>query len=517
MALGPKERGHRLGFTSPGVLLRRIVCSSGSIEIELEYAPRPEYGLVSPLLAPIRGGVVAHGGADVLTLSTTVPLQVEDQAAHGRFRLQSGQSLHFALQYRSSSGPSARVWTAEAMDERLEDTLHAWRTWSELHETYDGDWQDLVRQSGRVLLALTYQATGAIVAAPTTSLPERAGGSRNWDYRYTWIRDACFALEALWVVACPDEAHHFFRWMVRAAAAQLHAGDELQIMFGIGGEHDLSERNLEHLAGWRASRPVRVGNGAWTQRQLDVYGELLAAALRLSEKLGAFEASLRRFLIAATDAAAARWQQPDHGIWEARDEPRHYLYSKLMCWVALNTAIALAGKLHARERVPGWMETREQIRQAILGRGWSERAGAFTQSFGSDALDASSLMIPLVGFLPADDPRVRATVDAIAERLTDKRGLVYRYRDDDGLPGDEGTFLICTFWLARALAKVGELARARETFERAAGYANDLGLLSEEVDPETGELLGNFPQAYSHIGLVNAAWEIGQAERRGQT
>jgi len=291
----------------------------------------------------------------------------------------------------------------------------------------------------------------------------------------------------------------------------------LQIMFGIGGEHDLSERNLEHLAGWRASRPVRVGNGAWTQRQLDVYGELLAAALRLSEKLGAFEASLRRFLIAATDAAAARWQQPDHGIWEARDEPRHYLYSKLMCWVALNTAIALAGKLQARERVAGWMETREQIRQAILGRGWSERAGAFTQSFGSDALDASSLMIPLVGFLPADDPRVRATVDAIAERLTDKRGLVYRYRDDDGLPGDEGTFLICTFWLARALAKVGELARARETFERAAGYANDLGLLSEEVDPETGELLGNFPQAYSHIGLVNAAWEIGQAERRGQT
>jgi alpha,alpha-trehalase len=515
MALGPRESGHRLGFTSPGVLLRRVTCPIGSVEIEIDYRPRPEYGLVSPLLTRVRGGVVAHGGADVLTLSSSTPLRIEGQAAGGCVRLAAGESLHFALQHRSSSSATAKLWTARAIDARLEGTLNAWRTWSALHETYDGDYQEQVRQSGRVLLALTYQSTGAIVAAPTTSLPEYQGGSRNWDYRFTWVRDACFTLEALWVVACPDEAHHFFRWMVRAVAAQLQAGDDLQIMFGIGGEHDVSERILEHLGGWRGSRPVRVGNAAWNQRQLDVYGELLAAALRFSSQLGEFDPPLRRFLIAAADASAARWQEQDHGIWEIRSEPKDYLYSKLMCWVALDAAIALADKLDARHRVAGWTAIRAAIREAILERGWSEHAGSFTQSFGSDELDASSLMIPLVGFLPGDDPRVKATVDAIADRLTDKNGLVYRYRVKDGLPGDEGTFLLCTFWLARALAKVGELERAREVFARAAGYANDLGLLSEEVDPESGELLGNFPQAFSHIGLVNAAWEIGQAELHG--
>jgi GH15 family glucan-1,4-alpha-glucosidase len=291
----------------------------------------------------------------------------------------------------------------------------------------------------------------------------------------------------------------------------VHESD-LQIMFGVGGEHDLTERELPHLSGWRDSRPVRVGNGAWNQRQLDVYGELLSAARRLSDQLGSLDQATRDFLVEVADTAAERWEDTDQGIWEVRGEPRHFLYSKLMCWVALDCAIELAGQLGASERVAGWEQTRGRVRAAIEARGWSQPARAFTQSFGSDELDASALMLPIVGFLPGVDPRVRSTIDAIDARLTDDRGLVYRYRSHDGLEGEEGTFLICTFWLAQALAEAGELDRARRKFEQAVAYANDVGLLSEEVAPRSGELLGNYPQAFSHIGLVNAAWAISQAE-----
>jgi alpha,alpha-trehalase len=359
---------------------------------------------------------------------------------------------------------------------------------------------------------LTFRPTGAIVAAPTTSLPEDVGGMRNWDYRYAWVRDASLTLEALWVAACPDEAREFFGWMAGAVASQLRRGIPLQIMFGVGGERDLTERELQHLRGWRDSRPVRIGNGAWNQRQLDVYGEVLGAAHRLVEQLGELEPGTREFLVGVADAAADRWRERDQGIWEIRDEPRDFVYSKLMCWAALDRAIALAGHLEAADRVEGWNRSREEIRAAILEHGWSERAGAFAQSFGSDALDASNLVMPIVGFLPATDPRMRSTIEAIADRLTDERGLVYRYLAEDGLPGQEGTFLLCTFWLAQAWALAGEVARAREVFELAAGHVNDVGLLAEEVDPATGELLGNFPQAFSHVGLINAAWAITRAE-----
>jgi GH15 family glucan-1,4-alpha-glucosidase len=282
-------------------------------------------------------------------------------------------------------------------------------------------------------------------------------------------------------------------------------------MFGVGGEHDLSERELKHLAGWRASRPVRVGNGAWEQRQLDVYGELLGAAYRLAGELGEPDSVTRQFLAAAADTAASRWTEKDQGIWEIRGEPRDFLYSKLMCWVALDRAIALAPQLGAGDRTGEWAATRDKIRAAILERGWNEQAGAFTQAFGSEDLDASSLMLAITGFLPGDDPRMKATVDAIAARLTDERGLVYRYLAHDGLAGEEGTFLLCTFWLANAQALAGELDRATATFRRAMAAINDVGLLAEEVDPGSGEMIGNFPQAFSHIGLINAAWAIAQA------
>ena len=520
LAVGPNERGHELGAGSPHALLRRAECTAGTVELEIEYAPRPDYGRVQPGLRGVAGGVLATGDRSGLLLSSGVPYDLEGGSARARVTLRAGESQAFALQFQPAEG--AACWTEEEIEGRLRETIAAWRSWSSLHQRYDGPWRELVHLSGRVLQGLTYQPTGAIVAAPTTSLPEAVGGSRNWDYRYTWIRDASLTLEALWVAACPDEAQQFFDFLAGVAVRQLREEGDLQIMFGVGGERDLSERELPHLSGWRDSRPVRIGNGAWNQRQLDVYGELLSAVHRLRDQIGAFTPDTAGFLADVADTALRRWQEPDHGIWEMRDEPRHFLHSKLMCWVALDRAVELAGSIGADgDRLSRWQEGRDQIRAAILEQGWSEEAGAFTQTFGGETLDASTLLLPIVGFLPADDPRVRATVEAIAERLSDPLGLVYRYRAADRLQGEEGPFLLCTFWLAHALALGGEVERAREVFGRAAGFVNDLGLLAEEVDGATGELLGNFPQAFSHVGLVNAAWAIAQAEARrgprGQT
>src|SRR5207248_7516625 len=275
------------------------------------------------------------------------------------------QTVSFALQWARCWEPQPAIWAQQQIANHLDDTIAAWRSWSALHQHYDGPWRDLVQHSGRVLQALTFRPTGAIVAAPTTSLPESIGGGRNWDYRYTWVRDASLTLDALWVAACPDEVEWFFGWMANAVAGQLEHGDDLQIMFGVGGEHDLSEREVQHLRGWRGSRPVRVGNGAWNQRQLDVYGELLGAARRLSDYLGGLHPSTRQFLVQAADAAANHWREQDQGIWEVRGGPRDFLYSKLLCWAALDCAIGLAAQLQAVDRVPGWTATRDEIRQAI--------------------------------------------------------------------------------------------------------------------------------------------------------
>ena len=514
LAVGRQERGHQLGAASPGMLLRQLACTGGEVEAEVSYAPRPEYGLVHPILIPGPGGVAARGGADRLMLSTPVRLDVAGDTATGRVRLAAGQTAVFALGHGQMADPPLHPWPAAEITARLEDTVQGWRSWSAIHQSYQGPWRELVHHSGRVLRALTFEPTGAIVAAPTTSLPEAIGGQRNWDYRYTWVRDASLTMEALWVAACPDEANKFFVFLADAAASQLQHGGDLQIMFGVGGERDLSERELPQLAGWRDSRPVRVGNEAWRQRQLDVYGELLGAARRLVDKLGDLDPVTQRFLTAAADTAARRWPEKDQGIWEIRGQPRDFLYSKLMCWVALHRAIALAPRLGAQDRVTGWAATRDEIRAAILDRGWNERAGAFTQSFGSEDLDASNLMLAVTGFLPGRDPRMKATIDATVQRLTDQRGLVYRYRGDDGLSGTEGTFLVCTFWLAQAQAEAGDVEAATATFERAVAAINDVGLLAEEVDPRSGEMIGNFPQAFSHIGLVNAAWAISQAQQR---
>ncbi|RNL52962.1 glycoside hydrolase family 15 protein [Arthrobacter oryzae] len=520
LVLGEGTRDHELGASVPGTLLRQVAGVEGDVELELAFVPRPEYGLIRPLMHNADGGLTARGGADVLALSTPVPMAIEVAADGGSARaavtVRAGDVLGFALAHANNGAESPPFWSQQDIARRLEDTLEGWRSWSRMHQNYEGPWQELVESSGRFLQALTFYPTGAIVAAPTTSLPEVAGGTRNWDYRYTWIRDASMTLQALWVAACPDEAGKFFQFLAAAAASQQHGGAELQIMYGIGGERDLSERELDHLPGWCASAPVRVGNGAWNQRQLDVYGELLDAAATLPEYLADTGPGTLEFLADAADTAASAWYSTDQGIWEVRGEPRHYLHSKLMCWVAVDRAISLAEVLNAADRVPHWTEARAQLAESIQSNGWNPAANAYTQAYGSEDLDASALMLSIVGFLPADDPRMLATIDAIEERLTDSRGLVYRYLASDGLSGEEGTFLLCTFWLAHALALAGRTSRARAVFEHAAGFATDLGLLAEEVAPDSDELLGNFPQAFSHIGLVNAAWAIRNAEEAGQ-
>jgi GH15 family glucan-1,4-alpha-glucosidase len=512
---------HRLGANAPHALIREVACVSGAVEVDIHFEPRPEYGLVTPILTEAGGVIAARGGPAFLYLYGPSGMRPDLGAgtATGRYPMTAGQTIRFALQWvplgeSTMDSSTVDAWDADRIGDELRTTIDAWQGWSAAHRTYDGPWRELVHHSGRVLHALTYQPTGAIVAAVTTSLPEAVGGDRNWDYRYTWIRDATLTMDALWVAACPDEAHKFFAFLTTAAATPRPDG-QLQIMYGIGGEHDLTEHVLDHLPGWQGCQPVRIGNDAWTQSQLDVYGELLATAARYADQLPD-DPPLRAFLIRLADTAAALWREPDHGIWEIRGRRQHFLHSKLMCWVALDRGVDLADRLGATDRAPNWAAARDEIRAAIETDGFNEGLGAYTQTLRGSTLDAATLMIPIVGFADGNDPRVRSTVDAIERGLTDDHGLVYRYDNDtgvDGLAGGEGTFLICTFWLARAQALAGRVDAARETFARATGYANDLGLLAEQVDPTTGMMLGNFPQAFSHIGLINTANTIAEAQR----
>lgn len=513
LAMAPGARGHDLGHDSPHSLLRVARCVSGEVEVQVQFVPRPEYGLSTPALARSDEGLVAVSGPATLVLSTGFDLEISEarDRAGGAVRMRAGDEVASSVQYASSWRSVSRPDNEASIRAAIDDTTEAWQSWRAQHQRYEGPFAEQVGMAGLVLQGLTYVRTGAIVAAPTTSLPEVVGGGRNWDYRYAWVRDASYTLNALWVAACPDEEQHFFRFLTTAASSVYHR-DQIQIMFGILGERILNEYELPWLVGWRDSGPVRVGNAAWNQRQNDVYGELLAAAHRLRDQI-LFDDAEQRILTAIADLAATVWDEPDHGIWELRDQPRHHLYSKLMCWVALDRAIDMSEALDAEERVDQWMTTREEIRMVILDQAWSDDVGAFTQSFGSTTLDASALVIPIVGFLPPDDPRVSATIRAIEGELMDDSGLIRRYRGPDGLEGEEGSFLLCTFWLAHAHALAGNTARAREIFTNAATCANDVGLLAEEVDPATGALLGNFPQALSHIGLVNAAWAIAEAER----
>lgn len=489
-------RGHDVGLRVPHVLMRRVDGLRGDVEMEMELAPRFEYGLTASRFAHQDGRYIARGGEIVLTLETDAPVSLEGSAARSRFRLRAGQSLTFRLGYREALSSDQPCPAAEGS---IEDTLEGWRSWAALHRGYKGLYLENVRLSALVLQGLTFQPTGALAAAGTTSLPEVLGRTWNWDYRFAWLRDASLTMFAQWVAACPHEPTRFFDWLCRAGGPL--SEQTVQIVFGVTGRRDLTEHSLPHLEGFADSSPVRVGNDAWMQRQLDVLGEVLDAAYLLRDQLGPMDAETRELLVGYADRAEREWREPDAGMWEARDEERHYTSSKVMCWVALDRAVKLAERLEAESRIGRWVRARAEVKERVLAEAWNDDLGAFAGALGSDRLDASVLLLPLVGFIDATDERMRATIRAIEERLR-VDGLVRRW---DGEPNG---FLICSYWLSECLVLAGEVERGARLFERTTALANDLGLLSEEAGIGTGELLGNFPQAFSHVGLINAAWRL---------
>ncbi|MDH6462814.1 GH15 family glucan-1,4-alpha-glucosidase [Micromonospora sp. A200] len=492
-------RGHQLGMNSPAVLLRVVEGLGGRVRMGLDFAPRPEYGLLTPYLhEKPDGAVVTVAGPVALTLRSNGPaLRAGRDRVRQEFEVTAGQCVGFDLAYAPVHGDRpARVDPLTA----LAETVQAWQAYRGLHH-YDGPYAEQVRQSATVLTGLTYTRSGAVAAALTTSLPEWCGGDRNYDYRYSWLRDFAMTMRAFWVAACPTEANRLFAWAARAIG---RIGDEpVPVLFGLAGERDISERELEHLRGYAGSRPVRVGNDAWRQRQLDVPGEVISAVWRLHDYLGeTFDEELREMVVGLAEQVAATWRLPDHGIWETRDGERHHLSSKVLCWCALHRAVQMAPRLGERADPRRWAAIRDEIRDTVLRDGWNDRVGAFTGVFGSAELDASALLLPMMQFLPATDPRMRATIDAIERELGGDDGLVRRWGTDPA------GFVLCSFWLVECLLLAGEEGRARRLFEQVLGHANDLGLFAEQVDLRTGAQLGNTPQALSHIGLINAAWRF---------
>ncbi len=512
-------RGYDVG--SSHRLLRLVECVRGEVEIELAFKPTFRYARGrTRLRVADGGGAIAQAGGEYLALACG-EMTLECDAAgvcRGRLRLRKGQRRWVTLTYAQDPDRAREALAPVSGSEQLHRTVRYWHRWAR-RGSYRGPYRSHVVRSTLVLKLLTYEASGAIVAAPTTSLPEQVGGVRNWDYRYTWLRDASLMLYALMTIGHDDEANDFFAWLSQASGASASA---LQIMYGIDGRRRLPERTLGHLEGYRGSRPVRVGNAAADQRQLDIFGEVLRAAYvfyHADEATGATApapptAAVWRLLRRLVEQAARRWKEPDNGIWEVRGGPRQFLYSKLMCWAALDRGVRLAEERHLSAPLDEWRRTRDAIHDWILERGYNQERQVFTQAEGSTALDASALAIPRVGFLPATDPRVRSTVQRIQQELT-RDGLVYRHRTDDGLPGGEATFVLGSFWLVDALALGGQIEAAHDLFERVVGYANDVGLLAEEIDPSTHCLLGNFPQGFSHMTLITSAVNLAKAAKHG--
>jgi GH15 family glucan-1,4-alpha-glucosidase len=484
----------------PPNLVRIVEGRRGRVPMRCELEIRFDYGSLVPWLHQVDGTWRAVAGPDGVTISTPVELDVADNAAAASFSVGPGQRVPFELRwYPSHMDPPGFV----DPDRALGETEEWWRDWVGTC-TYDGSWAHEVRSSLVVLKGLTYRPTGGIVAAPTTSLPEHPGGERNWDYRYCWLRDATFTLLTLIEAGYDDEALAWRDWLMRAIA-----GDpgSLQIMYGLGGERRLREETLPWLAGFEGSQPVRVGNGAHDQFQIDVWGEVLDAswAGRQAGLYGGAEAwELQQDLL---DHLEGAWREPDEGIWEVRGDRRHFTHSKVMAWVAFDRAVRSVEQFDLDGPLDRWRALRDEVHAEVLHNGVDER-GVLVQHYGSSALDASLLMVPLVGFLPPDDPRVVATVDAIADELSDDAGLVRRYLPDEeveGLEGDEGAFLLCCFWLADCYTLMGRRKEGTALFEQLLALRNDVGLLSEQVDGATGRMLGNFPQAFSHIALVDTA------------
>ena len=495
---------HDSDCDSRRMLVRVATCLDGEAEVTLCCEPRFDYGRVRPEWERIGDAIVGHGNVGHLRIDSDVEMAIEGGEVWGTRLLRKGESCFCCVSWHEDAGPPA---DADAASKLIDEAAAFWRRWVSRGAFPDHEWTAHLQRSALVLKGLTYRPTGALVAAATTSLPETPRGERNWDYRYTWIRDATFALWALHTAGFDHEATEFMGFVARVMSG---LGPESQIMFGVGGETDLTEETLDHLSGYGGARPVRVGNGAFSQRQNDVYGALLDAAYIHSMTVEGLPEGTWPLIREQVEGAMSCWRDPDQGIWEARGEPEHYVSSKLMAWVAFDRGARLARSHGEDAHAERWAEEANAVRQDILTHGVSER-GVFRQHYATDALDASTLLVPLVRFLPPDDERVRATVVAISDELTD-HGLVLRYRPeetDDGLDGArEGTFLICSFWLASALSEIGARHHARELCRRLLAAAGALGLYAEELDAGSGAHLGNFPQAFTHLALINAVSHV---------
>jgi GH15 family glucan-1,4-alpha-glucosidase len=498
------ERGARQPV--PGMLIRMVEGLDGAVELESICAPRPDYARQLPQF-DTRGREVVF---DRFALTGPVDWQL-DATSHTlscRLTIRTGERAAFTLEVRDNASSAPRIDPQAALDA----TTEFWRRWAG-RCTYQGPYRDAVVRSVLALKLLTDAPTGAIVAAPTTSLPEEIGGERNWDYRFTWLRDASFTLYALLLAGYTDEDDAFFAWLERTVELEREG---IQILHPISPAGDLTERTLDHLSGYRGSRPVRIGNAAANQVQLDVYGEVLDA-LYFACQVGQYHPKdVWHDFQPIVDWVAGNWNQAENGIWEVRGGLRHFVYGKVMTWVALDRGIKLAEMFGLPGDVERWQRERERIRSEVYEKGWSERLGAFKQSYEDERLDASNLLLPMVGFIEGDDPRMQSTIDATLDRLVDN-GLCYRYlAAPEGVSGGEATFVLCTFWLIDALILAGRTQQAQELFERTLRRATRLGLFAEEIDPATGEHLGNFPQAFSHIGVINAAVSLAHVGQAGE-
>jgi GH15 family glucan-1,4-alpha-glucosidase len=492
-------------------LVRRLIQVRGELRYLAEIEPRFDYGRAEHTVEEAEHGIAFRSPVLNLALEAPVPLERTERGVVADFSLDAGESATFVLERIEPDEhphPHSEAETREA----FERTIEFWRRWLG-HSRYRGRWREMVHRSALTLKLLTYRPTGAIVAAPTTSLPEQLGGPRNWDYRYTWIRDAAFSLYGLLRLGFTDEAQAFMGWLTdRFREEREVASGPLQIMYGIDGRAEMPEELLTHLEGYRGTGPVRIGNEAATQLQLDIYGELIDSVYLYNKYGTPIYHDAWHDLIRIVDWVCENWDQADEGIWETRGGRQHFTYSRVMCWVAVERTIRMARQRGLPGDLVRWLGERDRIYAQIMERGWHEGRRAFVQHYDTDVLDASVLLMPLVKFIAPTDPRWLSTLDAISEELVSD-SLVYRYNVEaspDGLTGDEGTFSICTFWYVEALARAGRLDEAQLAFEKMLTYGNHLGLYSEEIGP-TGELLGNFPQAFTHLALISAAFNIDRA------
>lgn len=498
---------------SQTALYRVVEVTRGTIDVSLQFSPRFDYARAGTSISVAEGGVKAQGAGLTLDLLCSREVEAAGGSASAAWRLAAGDKVRLCL---SQQGNPVGCVEAEHVERLLAQTVDYWESWLLKSETgqftFFGPYHGLVSRSALVLKLLSYSPTGAIAAAATTSLPEEIGGGRNWDYRYTWVRDTSFTLQALYRLGHLAETEGYLNW-IEQLLDSTGGAEKLQIMYGLRGQTELPEMELDHLDGYKGSRPVRIGNGAAEQTQLDIYGEMMDAALILSGYAGKIDESLWPMLQDICDHVVAHWRDADYGIWEVRGGPWHFVYSKVMCWVALDRGLKIAGRYNFPCDRKLWREARQAIRDEVLDKGYSREKQAFVQHYDTDALDASNLLIPLVGFLPGDDPRVVSTIEATRREL-EHDGFIYRYLADDGLEGGEGTFLLCTFWLIDCLIMQGKLDQAEAMIRRTEAAVNHLGLFAEEYDVVWNEPLGNFPQAFTHIGYVNSVVRLLEAKHR---